>query len=427
MADISKITLPSGTTYNIKDEVARQTLSGAIKIKGATTTALTDESTTNPIKINNKDYTAVANDAVFYNKKEYVFDGTKWHEFGDMSGLGALAYKDTASGSTTVAVPKTYTTTFTGKNKTVSVSGTTTGSVNVTKSAVTISKAETGNATYTPSGTNASSSVSGSCSVTASGNISVGTGTANYTPGGNVSQPTFSGDEMTSTGKFTPSGSIGLTTSNKTATVSAAASGTTTYQPGGSCSGTAVTLNTTTVNSITDVGTLPSATMPTYTVANEVLTITGGSFSAGTLPTKGSNTTVATSVKNVTDPTFSGTAVRLVTGNIAVPTSASFTGTEADVSVSGTPTGEVSKPSFSGTGVQLKFTGTSASGTISGTAAAQQFTGDGARLITDSEVATAASFVGASMTSTGSYTPEATSVTTTTATTENKTVNITVS
>lgn len=30
MADISKITLPSGTTYEIKDEVARQAIAGGV-------------------------------------------------------------------------------------------------------------------------------------------------------------------------------------------------------------------------------------------------------------------------------------------------------------------------------------------------------------------------------------------------------------
>lgn len=117
MPDISKITLPSGTTYNIKDEVARAAVFGGIQVKGTTTTALTDEATTNPIKINNADYTAVANDAVFYGKAEFIFDGTKWHEFGDMSGLGELAKKDEASASYkpsgSVSQPS-----FTGSNST---------------------------------------------------------------------------------------------------------------------------------------------------------------------------------------------------------------------------------------------------------------------------------------------------------------------
>lgn len=103
MADISQITLPSGTTYNLKDTVARQQATGGITLRGVTTTALVDEATTNPIVIDGQSYTAENQDAVFYGKKEFVFDGTKWHEFGDMSGLGDLATKDSASGNFTPA------------------------------------------------------------------------------------------------------------------------------------------------------------------------------------------------------------------------------------------------------------------------------------------------------------------------------------
>lgn len=322
MPEISKITLPNGNTYDIKDTVARASMSGAIVLKGVTTTALADEATTNPIVIDGSSYTAKANDAVFYNKKEFVFDGTKWHEFGDMSGLGALATKDTASAS------------------------------------------------YTPAGTVSQPTFTGTASnvtVTASTSAS-----GNYTPAGTVSQPTFTGESTTFTGSFTPAGSVSVTTkstSNKTATVAPAASGTATYTPGGNVSGTAVELNTTTVNSITAVGTLPSLTT---TVADETLTI---GWSAGTLPTKGSNTTVATSVKTVTDPTFSGTGVRLVTGNIPVPSAytAEWTGSEGTVSVTGTPEGSVSQPTFSGTKVAISGTvtpsGTVSQPTFSGTAA----------------------------------------------------------
>lgn len=98
---ISQITLPSGTTYDIKDAVARGQIAGSIVLRGETSTVLTDNATTNPITINNASYTAIANDAVFYSHKEFVFDGTYWHEFGDMSGLGALAAKDNASATYT--------------------------------------------------------------------------------------------------------------------------------------------------------------------------------------------------------------------------------------------------------------------------------------------------------------------------------------
>lgn len=176
MAEISKITTVNGTTYDIKDTTARQLAAGGIQLKGVTTTVLTDEATTNPITINGSSYTAKSQDAVFYQKKEFVFDGTKWHEFGDMSGLGSLASKDSASG--------------------------------------------------------------------------------NFTPAGSVSTPTIT-----------------------------------------------VTPNTGTVNSITDVGSLPSMTM---SVENENLTF---GFSQGSLPTKGSNTTVVTGIQSATSsqPSFTGT------------------------------------------------------------------------------------------------------------------------
>lgn len=323
MANIKQITLPSGNTYDLVDAGARELiadLQNYTDYLGVTTTTISDGSTTNPITINNTSVTAKKGNIVNYGSKEFIWNGSAWQEFGDLSGLGSLAFKNSASG------------------------------------------------TYTPSGSVSAPSFTGSSST-----VTISTqdnSSGNYQPKGSVSQPIFSGDAMTSTGNFTPEGSVSLSTTNKTATVSPAASGTATYTPEGTCSGTAVTLNTTTVNSITDVGSLPSCTLPSYTVANEVLTITAGNFDAGALPTKGTNTTVATSVKTVTDPTFTGTGKRLVTGDIAVPSSATFTGSEGGVSVSGTPSGTVSKPSFTGTKTQI-------SGTVipSGTVSQPTFTG----------------------------------------------------
>ena len=323
MADISKITLPSGSTYDIKDAQARADIealqgiaAGGIQLVGKTTTAITDGATTSPITVNNASHNAIKGDLVFYGNKEFVWDGTKWLEFGDMGSLGALAYKDNAS--------------------------------------------------------------------------------ATYTPAGSVSQPTFTGTSLTSTGTFTPAGGVTVstkTTTNKTATVSKASSGTATYTPEGSVSkptftgsstsvsvtGTptgsvskpniTVTPTTETVNSITAVGTLPSWSA---TVSNENLTI---AWAAGTLPTKGANQSVMTGASaalaaaptftgnevtfsgsctpegDVSQPTFTGTGARLVTGNIAVPSTyeASFSGTQGSVSVTGTPEGTVSKPTFTGT------------------------------------------------------------------------------
>lgn len=62
---------------------------GGIILVGETTTPLTDEATTNPIIVDGQSYTAQPNDAVIYGSKEFLFDGTKWHEFGDLSGLAS--------------------------------------------------------------------------------------------------------------------------------------------------------------------------------------------------------------------------------------------------------------------------------------------------------------------------------------------------
>lgn len=153
MADISKITLPSGTTYDIKDATAREligSLSGALTYLGTTTTVITDGSAASPITIGDKSVTPKAGNVVAYGNSEFVWSDTesKWREFGSTGSLKALAFKDSASASYTPAGTISQPT-FTGTKATIS-------------------------ANYTPAGTVA---------------ISKGTGTANYTPAGIVSEP----------------------------------------------------------------------------------------------------------------------------------------------------------------------------------------------------------------------------------------------
>ena len=185
MADLSKITLPSGTTYNLKDAKAREdiaaieaAIAGGVTFLGITTTELTDGATTNPITIGGQSVSAINGCIVIYDTKEFIWADadTSWHLLGSADEFGTLAYKNSASGS--------------------------------------------------------------------------------FTPHGSVSTPT-----------------ITVTPSNAT------------------------------VNSITDVGTLPAWSA---TVANENLTI---SWSQGTLPTKGSDTTVVSGIQSATSsqPTFTGT------------------------------------------------------------------------------------------------------------------------
>lgn len=118
MAVISQITLPSGTTYDLKDADARTRLTtvetriaglaSALYWIGVTSTQLTDGSTTNPITVNGSSVTANTGGVaqVSGTDEEYCWDGSAWQLLGTNTtptGLGDLAYADTASASYTPA------------------------------------------------------------------------------------------------------------------------------------------------------------------------------------------------------------------------------------------------------------------------------------------------------------------------------------
>lgn len=342
MPDISRITLPSGTTYDIKDEVARQMAAAGVSFTLSTDAASTPQGVTWDDHGTTITGTLVASSSttgIFYlvpvttqSEKdiyaEYVtvkmpptaHDEYAWEKIGttdiDLSSLGELAYKDSVSVNVkpegTVSQP-----TFTGNS--MSSTGTFVPDGTVSKP------------TFT--GTEGNVSVTG----TPAGSISVGTGSANYTPGGSVSAPT-----------------ITVTPSTATKYVAASATG------GGSVT----------------AGSAASCTLPTLStsVANETLTLswTAGSFTANTptaviLPSFASQTIVS-GIESATasKPSFTGTGVNLKfsgtsmsssgkftpAGSVSQPT---FTGTSGSVSVSGTPSGTVSQPTFTGT--QKAYTG----------------------------------------------------------------------
>lgn len=152
---IIQIKMPSGTVYDIVDQGARdliQELLNFTEYIGVTTSPITEGSTINPILIDGEEVTVVAGDVVTLSSSDPDMDGTewifsktgKWQNFGKLSGLGALAFKDSASGS------------------------------------------------YTPAGTVSQPTFTGT----------------SFTPAGTVSQPTFSGSELTSSGSYTPAGTV---------------------------------------------------------------------------------------------------------------------------------------------------------------------------------------------------------------------------
>ena len=306
MPNLSKITLPSGSVYDIKDAYARQEIedlktstTGGMHYAGITTTAISDGSTTSSLTIDSATVVFGSDNTgavVIYGEQEFVWNGSKWQEFGSTGSLKALAFKDNASVS------------------------------------------------YTPAGSVSAPAFTGESM----------TSTGTFTPAGSVSAPAFTGESMTSTGTFTPEGSVTISTG----------SGTANYTPEGTVSTPVITVtpSTDSVNSITAVGTLP---VLTCSVTNENLTI---SFDQGTLPTRGSSQTVVTGIASATSstPAFTGTGVKLdatytgtagsvsVTGTTAGSVSApTFSGTEGSVSVTGTTAGSVSAPTFSGTNATI--------------------------------------------------------------------------
>lgn len=149
---ISKVTLPTGNTYDIKDEEARELineLASPGSFLGITTSNISEGSSTNPIVIDGTNVTAHQGDWCLHeetvegvtSKIAYIFNNTnKWQKFTDMTNLGGLAYKDSASGTVNDYVTGVSSASTTVNSKTLK---------------------------FTPDGTNAASSVSFAAHTTA--------------------------------------------------------------------------------------------------------------------------------------------------------------------------------------------------------------------------------------------------------------------
>lgn len=248
MAEISKITLPSGNTYDIKDATARELIAGGLSFNivwdGTSTPVVANIPAGVVVTYNGTDYTGTmavssAEAGTFYLVKsgtspnaydEYVVAGPSggrfWERLGgkdiDLSNLGALAYKDNVtlskgSGDNVLGSDATFTTTVTptttnikatASGAAVGADGTAsavTGYANPsTQTFVKSVSAETSNklvTTTVPNVTNA-----GSASTWA---FAMGTGTASETliiSGANGSAPTLGAAKTVATGSVSSSG-----------------------------------------------------------------------------------------------------------------------------------------------------------------------------------------------------------------------------
>lgn len=125
MATIDHLTIPINgvaTTLEIEDAYARQLISDlgdAVYWIGVTTTVLTDGDTTNPITVNSESVTARTGGMAQYSGEEFVWNGSAWQSVGK-NNFGALAFKDSATGSITPAGTVTITE---GADTTTSIEG----------------------------------------------------------------------------------------------------------------------------------------------------------------------------------------------------------------------------------------------------------------------------------------------------------------
>ena len=181
MPDISKLKLPSGNVYDIKDAVARQAIAGGVAFivawNGTSTPVVADIPAGVVVTYNETDYTGTLDGddsqaGAFYLVKssatdndiydEYVAVGASgsktWERLGsstiDLSSLGALAYKDSVNlskGSGDVVLGEG--TTFTASSSSVTFSGGTTDKV--------LGSDATFTTTVTPTTTNIKATASG--------------------------------------------------------------------------------------------------------------------------------------------------------------------------------------------------------------------------------------------------------------------------
>ena len=299
---ISHIVDPTGLKYFLRDAWARgeidylkEIISGGTTFLGVTTTPLTDGSTTATIVINGgQEVTLTEEDKgaiVLYNKPqgasgsttlEFIWDGAAWREFGTQGLLGALAYKNSASGSYT-------------PSGTVEIGG--------------VTAAGTAKFTYQPSG-----KVTGS--VTAQGSSKF-----TYQPAGTV---TVSGVKAAGT----------ISKPNITVTPTTEALNylsDVTYD---------ITTETLIINNVSGKPVMTNASAaldsaPTFdgTTVTPTATFTGTAITDGNTQVSFTGTAVSISASFVGDAVTEGTTQIVFEGTTVTPT-ATFTGTQATITVS---------------------------------------------------------------------------------------------
>lgn len=308
-----------GVNYEVKDAWAREAIEGLgnpTHFLGETTSNIQDGQDLNPIVINGEDVTAQAGDIVVHANAEFIYSGNAWVELGDLSGLGALAYKNNASGTVTatgtVSQPN-----FSGSEMTSTGTFTPAGDVTLSGGTAQTLVASVGKESATVKVLDEAGSVTaGSASEFEQGTDSFVQGTDQFSAG---ALPSWSKDADTFNGGTAAAWSAAVDDSTETLSFS--------WTPN-------------TVASYTEgTATWSAGTLPSYTQGVDSFTQGSDSFTPN-VPT----TVVLDSFKDQSVVT----EVTSTEGSVTVPTTATFAGDEGNVSVAGTPTGTVSQPTFTG-------------------------------------------------------------------------------
>ena len=308
-----------GVEYEVKDAWARDAIEGLgspTHFLGETTSELVDGQDLNPITINGESVTAVAGDIAVHSNAEFIYSGTAWIELGDLSGLGALAYKDNASGTVTptglVSQPN-----FSGNSMTSTGVFTPDGNVTLGGGTAQTVIASVGKESATVKVLDEAGSVTaGSAAAFEQGTDSFTQGTDQFSAG---TLPSWSKDADTFNGGTAAAWSAAVDDSTETLSFS--------WTPN-------------TIASYTEgTATWSAGALPSYTQGVDSFTQGSDSFTANT-PT----TVVLDSFKDQAIVT----EVTSTDGSVTVPTTATFVGTEGNISATGTPTGTISQPTFTG-------------------------------------------------------------------------------
>ena len=356
--------LPTAGAVHIAIQAAVAGLAGAMHFVGVITGATFEEALA-AFKAAHTGYVEASGDIVIYGVKEYVYDGTTWHELGDESIYLTIA---------------TAAETYVAKTRTIAgidlQDDITAEEIKTALGLKALAYKDNASATLT--------------------DYATGIEDAKYTPAGSV-EVTLSqtSTAMKSSGSFKPAGTVtGTTTAAGTVSIAKADDGT---QISGTVSAPTITVTPATaqVQHIDSVGTLPSYTAAQYTAPSvnesksafategvvasmdgtdtEMLVIsaagtsnaltgtgfnagsyTAAEFDAGSLPTLGAAQTVVTGITSATAsaPTFTGDKFGATFSGQSADIAATFAGTEGNVTVSG---------NYDKAGVQSTgFTGTEA-------------------------------------------------------------------